>query len=59
MKNNTKIYRFDYYSRGAYRRKYVEIKAHETEAETTRAAIKKSRLNNSIVDIAIVEHYGQ
>lgn len=52
------IYRFDYYARGAYRRKYVEVSPEETEQKTTRKAIKKSRLNNSIVDLCIVPHIG-
>lgn len=41
--NNMKVWRFDYYSKGAYRRKYVRAEDRDT-------AIKKSRLTR-IVDL--------
>lgn len=53
------IWRFDYYARGAYRRKYVEVKDCETVEKSRDKAIKKSRLGNSIVDLCIVERIGQ
>lgn len=53
------IWRFDYYARGAYRRKYIEVKECTTIEEARDKAIKKSRLGKSIVDLCIVEHVGQ
>lgn len=41
-----KIWRVDYYGKGAYRRKYVK-------AENSAKAIKKARLKN-IVDLCII-----
>lgn len=50
----TKVtYVFVYYARGAYRTKRIEVEKQATLAETTRLAIKRSRLNESIVDITI------
>ena len=54
MKNGdeVKTWRIDYYAQGRYKRKYVK-------AVTSEAALKKGRVNRSVVDICIVEHEGQ
>ena len=44
------VWAIDYYARGAYRTKRVV-------AETADEAIKKARLNKSIVDISIDDSY--
>ena len=54
MKNGdeVKTWRIDYYAQGRYKRKYVK-------AATSGDALKKGRVNRSVVDICIVEHEGQ
>lgn len=47
-----KIWRIDYYAQGMYKRKYVK-------ASTSEEALKKGRVNRSVVDLCIVEHEGQ
>lgn len=47
-----KIWRIDYYSQGRYKRKYIE-------ATTSEEALKKGRVNRSVVDLCIVEYKGQ
>ena len=50
--NDMKIWRIDYYAQGRYKRKYVK-------AATSGDALKKGRVNRSVVDLYIVEHDGQ
>ena len=50
--NDMKIWRIDYYAQGRYKRKYVK-------ATTSESALKKGRVNRSVVDLCIVEHEGQ
>ncbi len=53
MKNeNMKIWRIDYYAQGRYKRKYIK-------AATSESALKKGRVNRSVVDLCIVEYEGQ
>ena len=50
--NEVKTFRIDYYAQGRYKRKYVK-------AVSSEAALKKGRVNRSVVDICIVEYKGQ
>lgn len=50
--NEVKIFRIDYYAQGRYKRKYVK-------AVSSEVALKKGRVNRSVVDLCIVEHEGQ
>lgn len=50
--NNMKIWRIDYYVQGRYKRKYVK-------SVTLEEALKKGRVNRSVVDLCVVEYEGQ
>lgn len=53
------VWRFDYFWRGAYRSKYITTHNCNSYEDSRDTAIKRSRLNRSIVDLCIVEHVGQ
>lgn len=53
------VWRFDYFARGAYRRKHITTSGCDSYEDARDTAIRRSRLNRSIVDLCIVEYAGQ